>query len=246
MAKNGHLSSVVSSGGAGTPNLTRAGVCCYEYRIRTKSELNPKLYWAIPQIAALVKEEGYDILHAHTRVTQTIAFFISKITDVPYVSTAHGFYKSRFGRRLFPAWGEKTIAISEWVADDLTKSHGLKKEKVQIIYNAVDLDMFLRRLGQQDRALLRRRYGIPRDAVVIGTLSRLVRDKGHEFLIEAVNKILPKFSKLYVLIVGDGREQERLEALMKERLPHNSRHLAAVQDTTAVFSVMDFFAHPAT
>lgn len=246
MSKAGHRSSVVSSGGSATANLTRSGVLCYEYPIRTKSELNPKLYWALPQIARLVKEENYDILHAHSRVTQVLAFFISKLTGVPALSTAHGFYTPRIGRRLFPAWGERVIAISSLVSEDLVNAHRVLPEKIKMVHNAVDLDVFLRRLAQQDRALLRNRYGIPAGACVVGTLSRLVRDKGHEFLVEAVKKLLPEFPSLYLLVVGDGRERERLEALMKEKLGARAKHVPGVQDTTAVLSLMDIFAHPAT
>ncbi len=245
MAKSGHQSSVVSSGGSATVHLTRSGVSCYEYSIRTKSELNPKLYWALPQIARLVKEEHYDILHAHSRVTQVLAYFVSKLTGVPYVSTAHGFYTPRIGRRLFPAWGERVVAISTLVSEELSNAHRVKHERIRMIHNAVDLDVFLKRFGQQDRAFLRNRYGIPKDAIVLGTLSRLVRDKGHEFLLKAAKKLLPEFPNLYILMVGDGREKENLERLIRAWGPH-AKIIPGVQDTTAVFSVMDIFVHPAT
>jgi glycosyltransferase involved in cell wall biosynthesis len=249
MAKAGHRSSVVSSGGSAAMSLTRSGVHCYEYPIRTKSELNPKLYWALWRIAGLVRKENYDILHAHSRVTQVLAYFISKLTGVPYVSTAHGFYTPRIGRRFFPAWGERVVAISHLVSEDLSKAHRVKPGQIQMIYNAVDLDEFLERLGRQDRTFLRNRYGIPANAFVVGTLSRLVRDKGHEFLLEAARKLLPEFPNLYILIVGDGREKENLERMIgagAAPLHDHAKIIPGVQDTTAVLSVMDVSAHPAT
>ena len=102
LAKKGHQSSVASSGGNAWASLTRSGVLCYDYSIRTKSELNPRLWWALPQLVSLVKQERYDLLHAHSRVTQVLAYFVSRLAGVPYMSTAHGFYKARAGRLLSP------------------------------------------------------------------------------------------------------------------------------------------------
>ncbi len=246
MAKRGHRSAVVSSGGNAWAALARSGVLCYDFPLRTKSELNPKLWWALPQIVSLVKEERYDVLHAHSRVTQVLAHFVSKFTNVPVVSTAHGFYRPRFGRRFFPAWGERVVAISPLVAESLEKDHGLPPEKIRIIYNAIDLEAFERRLAQQDCEWLKQRYGIPKDSFLVGSLSRLVRDKGHEFLIEAVRRVSEEYPKIFLLIVGDGREKAALAKQAAEALPGRFKMIPGVQDTTAVLAMMDVFAHPAT
>lgn len=246
LAKKGHRSGIVSSGGNAWASLTRSGVLCYDFPIRTKSEFNPMLWWSLPQIAQLVRQEGYQILHAHSRVTQVLAWVVSRMTGVPYVSTAHGFYRPRLGRRLFPAWGERVIAISPLVAESLEKDHRVSPAKIRTVPNAIDLDVFKRRLGQQDREWMRFRYGIPKDAVVVGTLSRLVKDKGHEFLIEAVRRSLTRHPRLFLLIVGDGREKEALFRKASEALPGRFKMIAGVQDTTAVLRMMDLFAHPAT
>lgn len=246
MAKNGHKSSVASSGGSAWSMLARSGVLCYDFPLRTKSELNPKIWWALPQIVSLVKEERYDVLHAHTRVTQVLAYFISKFSGVPYVSTSHGFYKQGFGRRLFPAWGERVVAISALVAEALKTDHHVPQEKVRIIHNAVDLEAFTRRLAQQDREWMRMRYGIPKSSFVVVSISRLVRDKGHEYLIEAVRLAAEKHPNIFLLIVGDGREREALSRLAGQTLPGRYKMIPGVQDTTAVLKMADVFAHPAT
>lgn len=246
MARRGHSGAVVSSGGNAWSRLVRSGVQCYDFPIRTKNELNPKLLWSLPQIISLVKEERYDILHAHTRVTQVLAYFISKFTGAPFVSTAHGFYKPSLGRRLFPSWGERIVAISPLVAEALQKEHHLQPEKVCIIHNAIDIEAFTRRLGQQDREWLRQRYGIPKGAFVVGSVSRLVRDKGHEYLIEAVRQAAVEQPELFLLIVGDGREKNALMKLSEQALPGRVKMISGVQDTTTVLKMMDVFAHPAT
>ena len=246
MGKSNHRISVVSSGGNAWSRLARSGVQCYDFPIRTKNEFNPKLLWSFPQIVSLAKEERYDILHAHTRVTQVMAYFVSKLTGIPSVSTAHGFYKPSLGRRLFPAWGERVVAISPLVAGALQNEHHIQPEKIRIIHNAIDIEVFTRRLGQQDRDWLRQRYGIPKEAFVVGSVSRLVRDKGHEYLIEAMRRLAGERPNLFLLIVGDGRERAALTKLSSEALGDRVKMIAGVQDTTAVLKMMDVFAHPAT
>ena len=246
LARKGHHSSIVSAGGNASVLLTRSGVCCYDFPIRTKSELNPKIWWTLPQIVSLVKEERFDLMHAHTRVTQVLAYFISKWTSVPYLSTAHGFYTPRIGRRIFPAWGARVIAISSLVAEELERAHRVPAAKIRLVHNALDLEPFEKRLGQQDRQWMKQRYGIPQDAFVVGSVSRLVRDKGHEYLVEAVQALLASHPKVFLLIVGDGREKENLEGLMQRSINGRSRLVPGVQDTTAVLAMMDVFVHPAT
>jgi glycosyltransferase involved in cell wall biosynthesis len=243
LAKKGHRSSVVSSGGNARERLERAGARCYDVLARTKSELDPRLWRALPRLVSLVKEERFDVLHAHTRVAQVLAFFLSKLTRVPVVSTAHGFYQARLGRRLFPAWGERVIAISPLVAESLERAHGLGRGRIRVVPNAIDLEAFERRLAAQDRGRMKQRYGLPPDSFVVGSLSRLVRDKGHEYLVEAVRRLTPEFPKVYLLIVGDGRERRNLERLAAGL---RAKIVPGVQDTTEVLAVMDAFAHPAT
>ena len=242
----GHRSSVVSSGGNAWASLARSGMVCYDYLPRTKSELNPLVWASLPRTVGLVKQEKFDVLHAHSRVTQVYAFFVSMLTGVPFVSTAHGFYTPRLGRRLFPAWGSRVVAISALVAESLEKEHHVPEQKIRVVHNAIDIDAFTRRLGQQDRNGMRARYGIPKDAFVVGSLSKLVKDKGHEYLVEAVSRLLKDDPKIFLLIVGDGREWEALKRRIERTLPQNASLIPGVQDTTAVLKMMDVFAHPAT
>ena len=81
MVQNGHRIAVASSGGDREEELKSKGLQCFCFNIRAKSELHPKLYWALPKIVSLVKKEKFDLIHAHTRVTQVLAALISKFTN---------------------------------------------------------------------------------------------------------------------------------------------------------------------
>ncbi len=247
MIKKGHQVCVLSSGGGLSEEFKEREFHLLQFNIKTKSELNPKLYWALPQIIRLVKEKKFDIIHAHTRVTQVLAYFIARATGVPVVTTAHGYYKPRFGRRLFGCWGGRTIAISPLVAEELKNSHAVDPSRIKVVQNAIDTEDFLRRLAQKNTSAVRKEYGIDEKAVVLGSVSRLVQDKGHEYLVKALSALRKKNVNAFLLILGDGRERDNLQKLIKDlNLERHVKLVPGEKDVTKVLSVMDIFVHPAT
>ena len=112
LVKAGHQVWVVSSGGDGESRLTDAGIRLVTMNIRTKSEAHPKLLFSLPALKKLIRQEGIDIIHAQTRVTQVLGAWGRRLTGVKMVTTAHGFFKPRWFRKTFPCWGDAVIAIS--------------------------------------------------------------------------------------------------------------------------------------
>ncbi|MEI8344952.1 MAG: glycosyltransferase, partial [Candidatus Omnitrophota bacterium] len=174
----GYNVSVLSSGGQVESLLEQKGIRCHRLGIRTKSELSPKLWWNLPAAVRLVKNEKFNLIHAHTRVAQVFASVISQVTGIPVVSTAHGFYRPKLGRRLFPMWGCRVIAISPLVAEELHSKHRVSKSRIRLIENAVDIEELETLLLEADPARIRTELGIEADAYVICCISRLVKDKG--------------------------------------------------------------------
>lgn len=73
------------------------------------------------------------------------------------------------------------------------------------------------RFGQADEAdrpAARRRLGLPEEALVVASVSRLVPRKGMDVLIEAARRLRPVHPDLLVVIAGDGRDARRLGRLI--------------------------------
>jgi glycosyltransferase involved in cell wall biosynthesis len=85
---------------------------------------------------------------------------------------------------------------------------GLSTDRVFHTENGVD-PRFLD--ATKDSHDVRQRFGIDRNAVVVGTAARLLPSKRIDWLIEAVGRLEPGGWKLVIL--GDGPERHRLEAL---------------------------------
>lgn len=248
LIQRGHEVSILSSGGSAVRELESRGIVCSADRaLRTKNEFHPKLVGAVLRTAALIRERKIDLLHAHTRAAQSVAAGASRLTGTPVVTTAHGFFRPRLSRRLFDLWGERVIAISPMVAQELERSHGVKAVRIRTVANAVESDDLHLRAASLDRSAERRRYGLPEDAIIIGSVSRLVADKGHRYLLEAAARLLPRHPRLYTVIFGEGRERGALERrCAAPDLKGRASVVTGSGDAPSFLSAIDIFVHPAT
>lgn len=237
---------VLSSGGNMTEQFRQAGIRTFEIPYRTKSELSPKLYRAIPRASELVRKEGIELIHSHTRVTQVLSWWIEKITKVPYVSTCHGFYKRRLGRQLLPAWGRKVVAISDPVADSLKKDFRIPEDRVVTIYNAIDAEGLISSARAKDRSKIINEWNLASHQPVVGIVSRIVQDKGHEYLIRAFAILREKYPDIKLLIVGEGPYKKNLERLVQSlNLKSGVILIGNLKDVTKALTVIDIFVLPA-
>lgn len=215
--------------------------------IRTKSEIHPKLIPALGRLIRAIREEKIDILHAHTRITQVLAYWAGKYTGVPVVTTCHGFYKVRLGRRLLPAWGQRAIAISEPVGKHLADDFHVPAKSIRVVSNAVDIKLLDEQYQKHSSETVRKDFGFAKEDRVIGIVARLVNDKGHEYLLRAAAELYRDFPDIRILIVGDGRERPILEDLAKA-LGIEARVVFTgnITDVSRALAAMDIFAFPAT
>ena len=246
LQKIGVECSVLSSGGSCSEIIREKGAQIYELPIKTKSELHPKLYLNLGKVISIIKNNKIDLIHAHTRVTQVMAYWIEKMTGTPYVSTCHGFYKKRLGRRLLPAWGKYVIGISDGVATHLAKDFGVPEDRVKTIFNAIDIDEIDASFSRHSPSEAKQSFGFNSSDRVVGVVARLVQDKGHEFLIQAVKLLSNEIPNLKVLIVGDGNYRQSLERLANSlQVADRIKFLGNVQDVTKPLAAMDVFTLPA-
>lgn len=243
LKENGHIVKVFSRGGVGIEYLKKWGIEHIFINLFTKSEISPKIFFAKRKLLSIIKKERPDLLHSQTRITRVLAQFVSKKLKIPFVSTAHGFYKKRLSYRLFPYWGEKTIAISEAVKEDLMKRFNLKSEHIKVVYNGIDLAKFKpRQKNELEETRRKLRLG---NGPIIGIISRVSEIKGHLYLIEAMNYVLKKFSQAQLLIIGEGDRKKNLVNLVRlKRLEKNIIFISSIDDTSLILPLMDVFVLP--
>ena len=101
-----------------------------------------------------------------------------------------------FGGRLRTG-ATRIVAVSEAVAA-WVREEGLG-DRVEVVYNGVD-----RPTVAFDRMAVRKRFGLPPDAVVVGLFSQLVAHKGALDLVRAAHVAVSEKPELHFLIAGHG------------------------------------------
>ena len=207
---------VASSGGDLEKVLEENAIPHLRVGVKTKCEFHPKLSIAFFKLLSFVKENKIDIIHAQTRTAQVVAYALSKATGAKFISTCHGFFKSkRISRRLFSAWGEAIIAISDSVRDHLIKDFRIRPDKVFLVYSGVDTEAFSEEITSDEEVLLKRDLGFTKYPV-IGSISRLSPVKGLKYLLFAMKDLLKSVPEAQLLLVGEGPSKDFLMGLAKK------------------------------
>lgn len=246
LKKKGIEVCCASAGGTLVDELEGSGVRHFEIPVRTKNFLHIKILFALFKVIEIIDAEEITHLHAHTRVTQVLAMFVSRFRDVHVVTTCHGFYRPKLFRRLIPAWGERVIAISDPVREHLVNDFKVKKGKISLVYNGVepkDLDV---KLSDFDKQELRRYFNIGPKGMIVGGVSRLAKVKGYQHLIDAIPMILDRHPETKFVLVGygdyaDKLKKQAMELGVDERIVFTGK----VEDVGVVQQLIDVFVHPA-
>lgn len=239
----GHDVFLVSSGGTQERDFLDEGVKLVHADVRTKSELNLRMYCQLPALIRLVTDHQIEIIHSHTRVTQFLGKILGFFTKVPYVATCHGFYKTHWFRRTFPCWGEAVVAISEPVKNHLINDFRVLPQRVFLINNGIDLKSF-KVVDQTSRQKNREKFNIKQSAV-IGMVSRLADVKGHSVLIDAMPQIIREFPDVLLFLAGEGKMKERLKKQVADLGIEKYVIFASVLNPSGVIlSVFDVFVMP--
>jgi glycosyltransferase involved in cell wall biosynthesis len=248
LVSHGHRVFLGSSGGDMEQEIRAMGSEVTKYDLRTKSELSWRLWMTMPRLCRFVRERKIDIVHAHTRVTQVAAEGIRVQTGVPNVTTCHGIYKKRLGRRLFPCWGQKSIAISELVREHLIRDFRVAPERIALVSNSLNVSRFdPDAIKDERRKEIRAEYGLRPDSIVFGIVARLAEVKGHQYFIQAFDQLRRQSPDLNIqgLIVGKGEEGNRLRKLVSELGLGEWIHFGpAVSNPVEPLSVIDVFMFP--
>jgi UDP-glucose:(heptosyl)LPS alpha-1,3-glucosyltransferase len=152
-------------------------------------------------------------------------------------------YTLAMERKLFASpWLRAVLCNSKMVRDDIKARFGLSDERLHVIYNAVDANVFSPAL-REHRARIRAKYRIPEDAVLFLLVGSGFRRKGVPAAIEAIAR-LPATAQL--LVVGEDRHLPAFKRLSREHGVRERVTFAGYQsDIGACYGAADAFVLPA-
>lgn len=199
----------------------------------------------IRSLRSLIAEKRFDIVHCHQYTPFLYGRLAALGTQARVVFTEHGrFYPDRYRwKALFinPVLALMTpalVAISEATRKALARYEFMLGSRIRVIYNGIRPLV----ADPEETARLRVEQGIPEQAYVYGTVSRLDPVKNQEMMLRAFRRCLETCPDSVLLMVGDGPDRTKLESLAKNLgVSDQVRFTGFISEPAQHLALMDCF-----
>ncbi len=214
---------VVSAGGPMVHELTRVGAEHIEMPVNSKNFFVMRKN--ATRLALLMSAEGVDLIHARSRAPAWSAFWASKRTNTPFITTFHGTYShgnplKRWYNSVMTK-GDRVIAISSFIAGHMRKIYGVRREIIRVIHRGVDLFRFdPEKITAERLVKLSTQWNIPDGVQVVALPGRLTRWKGQLVFIDAIAKLGRK--DICCLLIGSDQGRTDYRKELERRIKHHA------------------------
>ena len=240
-----HSVTVVSAGGCLVPELKKYGARHVTLPLDKKDPIS--LLRSRRELKRLIKEEKFNIVHAHARIPAFVCEPICRKLDVRFVTTAHYDFKVNTILKALTRWGEHTFAVSEDISRYLEKNYRIERRNISLVPNGIDMEKFVR--DDNIGANMRRSLGARGKKLVVH-VSRLDRAVSHcaEEFIGAADKISAEREDVMFVVVGGGdtfdEVKERADRINERRGRRVIWLTGSVSDVRPYLCAADVFVGP--
>lgn len=199
----------------------------------------------VPGLVRLLRCERPEVFHAHMSspvackwgLTAAVLARVPAVLGTVQVGAYEPDRSSRWQLRALVSRVDRFLAVSREIATELVEDLGWPAEKVEVTYNAVDVE----RAAVPAPPGLRAQLGGSETRPLVLTPARLNAQKGHDALLEAIAEV----PEALFLLAGDGPERGRLEARAAELgVADRVRFLGRREDVPQLLAACDVFALP--
>lgn len=212
---------------------------------------------AMVALWTILRRERPDVLHTHTPKPGIYGRIIGRLAGVPAVlNTVHGLYATpddAFAKRavvyaleaLAARFSDRELIQSAEDFRLVTEHRITRPGRTELLGNGVDLERFRPDEGSTgERNVTREQLGIAPDKIVVGTVGRLVEEKGFIELFDAAHRLDDRF----VLVVIGPYEPDKQDALdtdvVADARAAGIQFLGMRNDVDALYRAMDLFVLP--
>jgi len=199
-------------------------------------------FFSLIKLISILKKEKPDIAHTHLFGADVYGSLAARLAGVKYlVSTEHNLnYNEGFIKNIVKIFVGKLfnniIAVSDAVKNHIIKVNYIKIKKILVIYNGVDVNKFYQFHDGLNSIKNNQK-------IIIGSIGRLTKQKGFEYLIEAVAKLSGR--NIECLIAGDGELKTQLQEKVKKfNLENKIKFLGWQKDIKSFLAKIDIFILP--
>jgi len=187
-------------------------------------ELNPiKDLLALIRLTQIMRRGRYTIVHTHSSKAGILGRWAAKLAGVPIiVHTVHGWAHHERQHPLLRAYyillekltlpiTDQMIAVTSKDIDKGLRDGIGQSANYLIIRSGIELERFGH--PQVPREATRAAWGIPQEATVVGSVTRLSPQKAPLDFVQAAALVARDYPDTYFVMVGDGPLRQEVEAL---------------------------------
>jgi glycosyltransferase involved in cell wall biosynthesis len=180
---------------------------------------------AVPRLRRHLARVAPDVVHTHLALADVLGTVAARSLGIPSVSTIHLLARQATGRRYDASWrgrardrlaalvrrraGARVIAVSDAAREAYLQTGWDDSSHVVTVHNGI-----ARTARQSAGERVRAELGIEPDALVVSTVTVLRAGKGHDLAIEAVRRLIGRFPRMRLVLLGDGPAREEIHRLV--------------------------------
>lgn len=198
---------VCSCGGVNVEKLHGMGITHYNI-----PDIENKSFSTIRAVASTIKmvveKEEITIIHTHHRMAAFYVSLLGLYKRCKFLNTSHNTFDNKKVLTRFAYKHAKLIACGEMVKKNLVDVFGLNN--VSVVHNSVPefteeivLDPLIEKLHTEGN-------------FVIGNIGRLTEQKGIEYYIRSIPRVLKVHPEARFLVIGSGEDEDKLKTLVIE------------------------------
>ena len=205
----------------------------------------------VRRLAKMLSQRKGSLLCTHGFKANVVGYLAARRTGTSHVAFVRGFTAENRRVRFYEMLerqalkrADRVVCVSESQAKQIAPIRGNRRAPI-VVKNAM-LPPYSRL--QNRPTMSRNDLSIPTSAFVFGSVGRLSTEKGHRFMVSAFHKLCaeaPVGAQLYLIIVGDGKEEQPLKQQATRLGIREQIHFAGFQGSpTEWMQMMDCLVQP--
>jgi len=219
----------------------------YQLKLGTKKDF--PFVWL--KLYHLLKKIKPQLVHTHLFEASLLGLSAAKLAGVKKrIYTRH---HSTYHHEYFPhavkydrwinALASDIVAISSNVKHVLIQKEKVAESKIHLIEHGFKLEQF-ENIPEDRINRLQAKHGIPKNKTIIATISRYIKLKGLDYVIEAFKEVYEKYPQTHLLLANAGGGDEQAIKNKLQQLPKEAyTEICFEEDLFALYQVIDIFVH---
>jgi len=177
---------------------------------------------AFVKLFTYIRRGRFDIVHTHSSKAGILGRLAARTAGVPIVvHTVHGLpfhgYQTAFMRRAFivaerfgARLSHRLVAVSKTIVQKALAEGVGSTEQFVVIRSGIELGHYAPEHDHRAETL-RRQLGVEQGDLVVGTIARFSILKGHQYIIDAIPRVIEEVPRAKFLFVGSGELEDEFK-----------------------------------